>query len=388
MRVLLVSTLYPSADRPRHGLFVERRFLEVLRSGDVDGEVIRPTPARGLPSQDPPPEVRPIGDGRELLVHKPRFRAVPGLGGLVHPLSVSRATFRSVPRLTPPSFDVVDGHYLFPDGVAAARLAARLRLPLLLTARGSDVNIHANARLAGRWIRGAIRRANAVICVSAALQRRLLEFGAPADRMHVLRNGVDLATFRPVEPLSRAALMQDPSRHLLLMVGHLTPLKGQDRALDALAMLPDCELALIGEGPEREALEARARRLGVAPRTHFLGPVSTEDLPAAYCAADALWMASSREGMPNVVLEALACGTPICGVAVGGVPEVVDTPTAGRLRPTNEPADLAAAARELLDAPPSRDAVRRHAERFSWEATTRGQLELFRRAIAEGPLSG
>ena len=115
---------------------------------------------------------------------------------------------------------------------------------------------------------------------------------------------------------------------------------------------------------------------------HLVGPRGAEDLPAFYSAADVYLMASHREGMPNVVLEALACGTPEAGVAVGGVPEVVTDPIAGSLVASNSPADLRTALRTTLDAPRDRDAIRHFASRYSWSATTEGQLALFRAAKA------
>ncbi len=164
------------------------------------------------------------------------------------------------------------------------------------------------------------------------------------------------------------------------MVGHLTPVKGFDRAIEAIAGMPDCELAILGDGPEHAALEALAARLGVTERVHLLGARTPDELPAFYSAADVLCIASHREGLPNVVLEALACGTPVAGVAVGGVPEAVTEPAAGALVPTNAPEDLRRALRQVLDTPHDRAATRRFAERFSWAATTAAQLELLRAA--------
>jgi glycosyltransferase involved in cell wall biosynthesis len=102
-----------------------------------------------------------------------------------------------------------------------------------------------------------------------------------------------------------------------------------------------------------------------------------------YGAADALVLASTREGWPNVLLEAMACGTPVVAADVGGVREIVAEPVAGRVVESRDPGAFARAASELLGSPPERGAVRRYAERFGWEEVARLQVELFRTVLDE-----
>ena len=120
----------------------------------------------------------------------------------------------------------------------------------------------------------------------------------------------------------------------------------------------------------------------MAARVRFLGAVPHAELAALYGAADALVLASSREGWANVLLEAMACGTPVVATDIWGTPEVVADPAAGRLVPERTPAALAAAVAALLADPPARAATRRYAERFSWDATVEGQLALFAEVVA------
>lgn len=112
----------------------------------------------------------------------------------------------------------------------------------------------------------------------------------------------------------------------------------------------------------------------------FLGQLQSE-LPRCYSAADALVLASSREGWPSVLLEAMACGTPVVAARVDGTPEVVTSRAAGVLFEPRTVAALADAIRGLLKNPPERAETRRHAEQFSWDETTRGQLALFERVV-------
>jgi glycosyltransferase involved in cell wall biosynthesis len=165
-------------------------------------------------------------------------------------------------------------------------------------------------------------------------------------------------------------------------VGHLIERKGHELVIGALAELPDVDLLIAGAGPEEGALRRLAVQLGVNSRVRFLGALPQARLREVYAGVDALVLASSREGWANVLLEAMACGTPVAASKVWGTPEVVAAPEAGELMPERSAAGVAEAVRRLRAAPRDRSATRRYAERFSWEATTQGQLDLFHRILA------
>jgi glycosyltransferase involved in cell wall biosynthesis len=278
-------------------------------------------------------------------------------------------------------FDVIDAHYFYPDGVAAALLGRWLSKPVTITARGTDINLLPQFRIPRKWIHWAAGNCVKIISVSEALRERLIEIGVDASLVCTLRNGVDLDLFRPVP--DRNALRQKfaLTGPTLLSVGHLIERKGHHLVIEALASLPDIRLMVVGDGPMRKDLEDLARKHEVDRRVTFLGPVQHGKLLEYYNAADALVLASSREGMANVLLESIACGTPVVATPYWGNPEVVADPRAGVLMKERTPSAIAAAVKELLDAAPERSAVRQYAESFSWEATTRGQIEIFREAV-------
>jgi glycosyltransferase involved in cell wall biosynthesis len=382
LRLLTFSTLYPNAAQPNHGVFVENRLRHLVASGEAESTVLAPVPwfpGRG-PGAVPAEEHR-----HGLAVHHPRFLAIPKLGLAINPYALWRAARTAFRRLRAEglAFDLIDGHYLYPDGVAAVWLAEEAGLPVVLTARGSDTSQLPHYRVPGRLIRQAIGRADALIAVSAALGEGLVALGAPPAKVTVLRNGVELSLFRPHPDRSAARAALGLAGPTLISVGHLIERKRNHLTIEALALLPDHTLLLVGEGPERAALEALAQRLGVADRVRFEGAVPHKALPRYYTAADVMVLASSREGWANVLLEAMACGTPVVATPAWGSREAVAAPEAGIVVEEATGAAIAEAIRRLAAAPPAREATEAYAAQFSWDETTAGQLALFRRVLGE-----
>jgi glycosyltransferase involved in cell wall biosynthesis len=387
MKILTFSTLYPHAARPGHGIFVETRLRQLLASGQVEARVVAPVP--WFPSRDPrfgeyashataPREERRHG----IQVLHPRYPVLPKVGMTLAPLLLAHWVKPVIARVFAEyRFDLIDAHYFYPDGVAAILLGRHFGKPVVITARGTDINLIPNYRLPRAMIRWAARHAAGLITVARALKDKLVELGVPAGRIEVLRNGVDLQFFRQADRDSSRRRLGF-RRTTLLSVGNLVPLKGHDLTIQAMRLLPEMDLVLVGGGPEREALGALAEKLGVSDRVSFAGALAQEDLRAYYGAADALILASSREGWANVLLESMACGTPVIASRVGGTQEVVAAPEAGVLMTERTPEALAQAVRRLFARPPERGATRRYAEGFGWEATTAGQLELFGRIIS------
>jgi glycosyltransferase involved in cell wall biosynthesis len=190
--------------------------------------------------------------------------------------------------------------------------------------------------------------------------------GIPAEKIRVHHTGVDLERFRPVDRgAAKAAL--GVSGPLIVTVGHLNERKGQRIAVEALALFSEATLIFVGDGPDRDWLQQRIAAPDVAGRVRLLGVRPHGELPALLAAADVMMLPTASEGLANVWVEALACGTPVVTSDVGGAPEVIDRPAAGRLVP-REPSAIAAAVSELLADPPSQDVVRASAARFSWDA--------------------
>ena len=381
LRLLVFSSLYPSAEFPRHGIFLEHRTRSLAASGNVEVKVICPVPwfplAAGWAGTYGRYARVPKRDRRHGIdIVYPRYPVIPKIGMTVAPLLMAAALLAPVKRLMAAGFDfdVLDSYYMYPDGVAAAWIARRLGKPYTMTAFGSDIHSIPRHPLPRRMIRWAARHAGGLTAVCQALKDAMVDMGIDPQSAHVVLHGVDLTLFSPAtdRPAVRARLGM--TRRTLLSVGHLIELKGHHIAIEALTDLPETDLFIAGDGADRRTLEALAERLGVGDRVRFLGLVEQTLLPDYYRAADALVLCSSREGIPNVIMESMACGTPVLAMRVWGTPEVVNAPAAGLLIDERTPAAVAAAARALFAHYPDRAATRAHVEAFTWERTSRDHM--------------
>ena len=372
--------------QPTHGAFVAARLEKLLATGEFKGEVIAPVPwlppLVNYPSLGPLARVPRVRRWGEVTVHHPRYLVVPKIGMTMTPHTLYWALARTLKSLLAAGrrFDLIDAHYFYPDGVAAVRLARHFGIPVSVTARGTDLNLIAEYSAPRRMINSAAAQADALITVCQALKDRLVELGTAPERVTVLRNGVDLEVFRPMAR-EKARAHFGFSRRTLGSVGWLIERKGHHHVIRALSALPDTDLIIVGEGPERTALERLAVKEGVGERVRFLGRIEQKRLAEIYSAMDALVLASSREGWANVLLEAMACGTPVVASPVWGTPEVVTAPEAGLLMKTLDSHGVIDGVTRLFASYPDRAATRRYAEGFSWDATTQGQLALFRQIL-------
>lgn len=397
IKLLTFTTLYPNCEQPRHGIFVEQRLRHLVATGEVCSHVVAPVPwfpfrgARwgryGVHAAVPSRETR-----YGIRIEHPRYPVIPKLGMGVAPRLLARAMAPVLRKIINQGddFDVIDAHYFYPDGVAAVILGQRLGKPVVITARGSDINLIPHYAVARRQMLREASRARAMIAVSHALKNEMVNLGMAEDRIAVLRNGVDLDLFGS-ENRDRMRVQLGVTGRLLLSVGHLIEPKGHHLAIQALPRLPDATLMVVGDGEMKAELERVAAAAGVSDRVVFAGTVSQAVLRDYYAAADVLVLATRREGMPNVVLEALACGTPVVATAVGGIPEILSALAAGRLMTERSAEAVVAAVSALLREYPDRGATRQHAERFGWEETTQGQMDIFRRVMVDenrGAVSG
>lgn len=390
MKILTFTTLFPNAAKPHHGIFTQTALKDVLRTGEVETVVVAPTP--WFPFKSPrfgsysifariPNEEMRIG----VRVLHPRYFLPPKVGMNIAPFLMAMAAKRVIKKIIAEGFDfdVIDAHYFYPDGVAAAMLGKYFNKPVVISALGTDVNLIAQFQLPRKMILWASQQASSIVTVSGALKTELEKLGVDGRKIATLRNGVDLELFRPVDRQEVRARL-GISGFALLSVGNLVALKGHDRIIESLSELPGAHLFIAGSGPDAEALQKLAKVNKMEDRVRLLGPLPQETLREYYGACDALVLASSREGWANVLLEAMACGTPVVASRVGGTPEVVSSPAAGVLMASNTPEGIAQGVNALRANYPAPGATRAYAEKFSWADTTRRKIQLFTEAASNG----
>jgi glycosyltransferase involved in cell wall biosynthesis len=380
LSLLTFTTLYPNAAQPNHGVFVENRLRHLVGTGHATSVVLAPVPWLRVAA---PPQERRHG----LDIHHPKFLTIPRIGMRIHPCTLYRTAARTLRTMIEAGgrFDVIDAHYFYPDGVAAVWLAKRFGLPVVITARGSDITQFPDFAGPRKLILQAAEAADAVITVSAGLRDALAALGADAAKITVLRNGVDLRNFAP-QDRAQARAAYGLTGNTAVSVGALIPRKGHALTIEAMAELPGWTLLIAGEGPERAPLLAHAAACGVADRVRLIGPIPHASLALLFSAADVSVLSSSREGWANVLLESMACGTPVIASPIPGNPEVVQCRAAGLIAEARSPQAIAASIRALAADPPARADTRAYAERFGWEETSAGQLALFRQVMARKDL--
>ena len=383
IRLLTLTTLFPNSCQPRHGIFIANRLRYLCDTGRIEATIVAAIPWFPGAYRD----VSRVPKTESMFgfqVRHPRYIQVPAIGMRIQPDSLARALLRELRRnrLDGGCFDAVDAHYFYPDGVAAARVAQELALPLVITARGSDINLIGAIPFALRRMLHAAKSAQALIAVSSTLAARMTDLGMPPDRTHVLRNGVDTDLFSPCSrPEARRRLGMCETGPWVLAVGNLVAEKGFELLLRATAALPDTLLLIVGQGPLRDVLRSLAA--AIAPgRVEFRDNMSQAELRYAYAACDVLGVPSLREGWPNVILEAISCGTPVVASPVGGIPEILHSEAPALLVQERNPQTWTCALRALLGTSPAPEKVRQYARQFGWEEVVMRQCALYEDVVA------
>ena len=365
MKILILTNLFPTPWDPLRGSFNRQQFEQLGQRHDVDV----------LTAVDFRQRMRGMrGEVKASDLHTDHFVFVypPRIGRSLHAVCWLLSLWWQRGRsLRAAHYDCLLASWAYPDAVAAGWLARRLRIPYVVKVHGSDLNVQADYALRRPQIRSALRGAGAVIAVSRALADKALALGVDTSRVHVVYNGVDHALFaRRSRSEARMRLGLSADAPLLLYVGNLKSSKGCLDLLEAfpavMAARPKAQLIYVGAGPARAALRARAVVLGCTERVQWVDAVPHAALGDWFNAADVLCLPSHNEGVPNVVLEAMACGTPVVTSDVGGIPEVVPE-YAGILVPPHAPDALSAALIDATGRSWDRPRIAAHAGSFHWE---------------------
>lgn len=329
-------------------------------------------------------------DGPVEVFH-PRFVAIPKLEAL-NGLSYCRGVLGVLRGLARgPGLDLLHAHCAYPDAVGVALAAAALRLPFVVTAHGSDVNVYAEKPAVRPQLRWALRRAAAVIAVSSAIRAKL---GALAPELaarteHIPCAAADPRVFAPRDRLqARRRLMLAAEGRIVLYAGHLVRIKGVDTLVQAWGLLRQSgrisgsdRLIIVGAGPLKQELQTAAQSACVSELTSFIGEVSQEELSAWMGAANLLCLPSRNEGTPNVVVESLASGRPVVASAVGGVPDLLRPTVSGMLIDPDNPPALADALAAALERSWDPLQIATTVSGYTWNALAQRNADLWSRVV-------
>jgi len=315
-------------------------------------------------------------DGPLEILH-PRWLYPPG-GGFLNPILLSSQLRKPLMMLRKTfPFELIDAHFGYPDGIAAARLASALSVPYMVTLRGNETMHCRNHRVRDQ-LAHSLQGAARVVAVSEALRQFAISLGAAPERVKTIPNGIDRKVFYPRDRACCREMhgfaMGEP---IVLSAGSLIERKGHHRVVEAVAELHRQGVParlLIAGGPGREGSFA-ARQIrdtvakhGMTESVTFLGELKAEKLAEVMSAANVLCLASTREGWPNVVHEALGCGTPVVATAVGAVPDMLASPERGTIVLSNDQKTLSDALIEALRRNWDRQRIAEWAHARDWES--------------------
>ena len=393
MRILTFTSLFPNAARRDLGVFIWQRVAHIARLEGNAVRVIAPVPflprwfrAKRWQIYRQIPHEEEMGG---ISVSHPRYPFLPGILMPLHGLLMFLGSLIPARRLQREfDFVCIDAHYVYPDGFAAVLLGKALNVPVIVSARGTDINLFPSFPLIRPMICWTLQHADGLIAVSSALKDRMAQLGTSPEKIRVIPNGVDVERFFPVDRHdARYQLGLEPNNPTIVCVAALTAGKRHEMLIQALSrvvkLIPEVRAYIVGEGPLRAKLQTQIEEHGMNHQVFLAGGKPNADLRLWFSAADVSCLASSREGWPNVVMESIACGTPVVATRVGGIPEILVSPAIGILVDEDEQS-LAAGIRAVLERTWDRETLVHRARLRTWETVAKEVLEYFRSQIRVG----
>ncbi len=381
-----------------HGIFVFNRMEVYTKKYGHDWSIVAPVPYfPKLPFRTSqvydryarvPREERFLG--RDIL--HPKYLVTPKIGMRFYGDWFTRAVREAVTAIhSRHPIDLIDGHYIFPDGTAAARLGRELGIPVILSARGTDLNLYPKLPPIAPLLRENLDSCGHVICVCTELKTVAMSLGVPGSKATVIGNGVDTARFRPGNRQSaRKALNLKANGQILMSAGGMVERKGFHILIEAFARLErgDATLIIIGDGQERDSLQAQASRLKISDRVVFPGAIANAKLSQWYQAADLFFLASSREGWPNVLCEAQACGLPCVATRAWGMPEIISDERLGLLVDERNADHFGSAMKAAMEMNWDRTYIAESGGRRTWDSVADNLEDVFGKVRNEFKLPG
>ncbi len=332
MNVLVLSHMYPDNHNPQFGIFIRREVEALTKYCRLN--VVSPRP--WIPGNG---RYVPAGNTKDYKVYYPFYFPLPG--ALFNPLKgwwfflfMVRTVLCIRKKFT---FDIIHAHRVYPDGFAAVLLGKLMKKPVVISARGSDINVLACNFIIRRLIKYAFIHAQKIITVSKTLAEKIVATGIPEEKVYLMPKGVDTEMFYPQDRQKMRNMLSIPQdKVVVLYMGNLVAVKNPLAVVEAAVALTlqereSLHFIMVGDGGLRKRIEQIIKEKGLVDSFSLIGRVDPSQVGYWMNAADVLVLPSLNEGMPNVLYEAMACGLPVIASNVGGVPEIIEEGITGFL---------------------------------------------------------
>lgn len=390
MKILSVCHFFPNRVRPHSGIFVKERLKSVAMRENVNLSVVAPVPS--FPSMNLIPkyqgletlEQRETIDGLEVF--HPRYFMIPKFFKSLDAKFFESSFTRFLEENPACSkSDIFDFHWTYPDAIGGLESARKFGKKTVVTVRGNEALYYFDKSKMRKVLQQRLSEFDHVIAVSSDLQRKIMsEYNVQPSKISVIPNGIDSGKFYLIDRDESLRICdRGISRQFILTVSRLSGEKGLEFLLKAFSDLnrPDLDLIIIGDGPLKKQLTAMCQSHNIADRVIFKGEMRHDKLLAWYNAADLFCLPSLREGCPNVVIEALACGTPVVASNVGGIPDLVTSDNCGYLVPPADSEALSKALERALAADWNSKVIASVGSARSWEQVAESVIDVFERIL-------
>ncbi|MBI4698890.1 MAG: glycosyltransferase family 4 protein [Nitrospirae bacterium] len=387
MKILVITSVFPNSKQPALGVFVRERMVNVARHCEI--KVIAPVPWFPLvrflkKNYRPKVEYLEIQDGIE--VYHPLFFSIPYffkfLDGFFFFISSITMTWKVQRNF---KFDIIDSHFVYPDGFGSVLLAKLFRKPVTVTVRGTIKKL-LKYSLIRIQIKYALNESARIFTVCKDLKNTVMALGVSEGKISVIPNGVDAEKFHPMEKLeARKALGLPEAKKIIISVGGLVERKGFHRVIAVLPaikkIIPEVMYIIVGgssvEGDYGSELRRIVKQMDLEKYVMFAGAIPHDRLYKWLSASDIFCLATSNEGWANVFLEAMACGLPVVTTREGGNEEVVSSEEYGLLYNIENEKELSDSIMNALRKNWNKDKIVEFARANSWNVRVNQLLKEF-----------
>ena len=387
MKILTFTTLFPNSIRPEFGIFIKNRIISLAQIADVKIKVVAPVPwyppikfPRKWYHYSQIPKHEYIDN---IEVYHPRYLVTPKIGMTLYGLWMCLGSLCTIKKIQKSfAFDLIDAHYVFPDGFAAIILGRFFKKPVVISARGTDINYYRKLPIIRHLLRFTLKYADHLVAVSSSLAELMIHEGAKRNALSIIPNGINPEHFYPFDQTeARDKLGLNTKCKILISVGNLIELKGFHILLEALHLLikqgeDDLYAFIIGQGELKSSLERKIVEYNLVNHVKLLGHIPNRTLVDWYNAADLFFLGSRSEGWPNVVCEAQACGLPVVATPVNGIPEIIVDQELGTIV-NRDPISFSQGIKTSLNREWNRKLIAQRGKKRTWNLVAKELFESF-----------